>query len=369
MLSGQFDIIGFDPRGINLTRPYVSCFANAAEEQLFMARARDFRLDLPVTLEKYGDVRADAHRQLEETQALTDAMAAKCIERTGDALRYMGTDFVVRDIDRLSQIIEGKHKRINYMGFSYGTIVGQYLIKILPPARLGRIIIDGVVNPDVWASFPTSAFEEGLDNIDDVVEGFASHCHAAGDRCALGSFTKEEILDKIDGLIDDLYENPRAVTDLSLPAVATAANIRQILFSQIYGVSQWAGLADHFKNAFAGNFTGIVNATQQTPEADGFVRPDSSDQAGRVIACSDTKQYNNATRPPSVQDLSLRMFETMNRYSRRLGDKFLFLAFCPSFDKVLGDRHSRYGGSFEMEDDVLDTPILILTKQVAITLP
>jgi hypothetical protein len=36
-------------------------------------------------------------------------------------------------------------------GISYGTIIGQYLIKILPPNRVGRVIIDAVVNPTVWA--------------------------------------------------------------------------------------------------------------------------------------------------------------------------------------------------------------------------
>ena len=35
-------------------------------------------------------------------------------------------------------------------GFSYGTIIGQYMVKILPSERLGRLIIDGVVNAAQW---------------------------------------------------------------------------------------------------------------------------------------------------------------------------------------------------------------------------
>jgi pimeloyl-ACP methyl ester carboxylesterase len=40
---------------------------------------------------------------------------------------------------------------VTVWGGSYGTVVGQYLIKILPPNRIGRIVIDAVVDPTVWA--------------------------------------------------------------------------------------------------------------------------------------------------------------------------------------------------------------------------
>jgi hypothetical protein len=44
-----------------------------------------------------------------------------------------------------------RHRMSSVWGISYGTIIGQYLIKILPPNRVGRVIIDAVVNPTVWA--------------------------------------------------------------------------------------------------------------------------------------------------------------------------------------------------------------------------
>jgi pimeloyl-ACP methyl ester carboxylesterase len=70
---------------------------------------------------------------------------------------HLGTESVVRDIDYLSRLIEGEDKPINWYGFSYGTIIGQYLIKVLPPHRIGRVIIDGVVNPTSWVDYPKFA--------------------------------------------------------------------------------------------------------------------------------------------------------------------------------------------------------------------
>lgn len=40
-------------------------------------------------------------------------------------------------------------KRLDW-GFSYGTVIGQYMVKILSPERIGKVIIDGVVNAGTW---------------------------------------------------------------------------------------------------------------------------------------------------------------------------------------------------------------------------
>lgn len=42
-----------------------------------------------------------------------------CMNRTGEILRYVGTTSVVRDLERLSHVIEGPEKPVNYWGFRY----------------------------------------------------------------------------------------------------------------------------------------------------------------------------------------------------------------------------------------------------------
>ena len=48
---------------------------------------------------------------------------------------------------------------IKDLGLSYGTIIGQYMVKILHPDRLGRIIIDGIANPDDWSQYGIDKFD------------------------------------------------------------------------------------------------------------------------------------------------------------------------------------------------------------------
>lgn len=65
----------------------------------------------------------------------------------------MGTTTVVRDIEYLASLIEGKTTPINFAGWSYGTVIGQYLHGMFPD-RIGHVLIDGVCDPINWTEQP-----------------------------------------------------------------------------------------------------------------------------------------------------------------------------------------------------------------------
>ena len=94
--------------------------------------------------------------------ARNEALAQLCLEVSGEALKHVGTATVVRDLERIHRTLEGDDAPINFWGFSYGTIVGSYLVNMYVlivdcngdgliidnirfPDRVGRVAIDGVV--------------------------------------------------------------------------------------------------------------------------------------------------------------------------------------------------------------------------------
>ncbi|KDQ62976.1 hypothetical protein JAAARDRAFT_28963 [Jaapia argillacea MUCL 33604] len=359
VLQGQYDIVGFDPRGINQSTPYLSCFENRLDAEVFGSVFNQFNLDLPANIT--SDVKKDLGIQITRAMAATSALAAKCLQRVGESMAFFGTEAVVRDIDAMSRLIEGEAARVNFWGFSYGTIIGQYLVKILPPERIGRVMIDGVVNPDVWSDYPTKAFDEGLDDIENVLSSFASACSSAGDACALSHLKPSEILFNIDQMLDYLYYNPTPITDLRTPTIATAANLRGLLFRSMYKIQTWPDLAAHLDQAFRGNFSGIVNATMPHIDGEGALKNDESTYSTQPIFCSDTKPYSLVQTPPSAGDLVEYVLTTLKAYSPRMGDKFFALSLCHLWEGVT-PRRSRYEGTFELENDTLDTPALILSN-------
>jgi hypothetical protein len=125
----------------------------------------------------------------------------------------------------------------------------------------------------------------GLDNVDDVLTAFATSCFHAGANCTLNALAPNKVLnftspkallDAIDATLDALYASPVPIFDLPTPAVATAANLRALLFISMYSIGFWPALAEHLAAAFSGDFTGIVRATTTTADPASANQPDGS---------------------------------------------------------------------------------------------
>ena len=56
-------------------------------------------------------------------------LARLCEERSAGALKHVGTATVVRDLVKLWDALDGAEK-INFWGFSYGTVVGSYFVNM-----------------------------------------------------------------------------------------------------------------------------------------------------------------------------------------------------------------------------------------------
>ncbi|TFK45306.1 hypothetical protein OE88DRAFT_1689184 [Heliocybe sulcata] len=359
VLQGLYDIVGFDPRAINLTRPYASCFESKLDEEIFALEVDSFHLNLPVNVTE--SVIVDLEAQVARAAAAVGALSNRCAQRTGDYMAYFGTEFVARDIDELSKIIEGEKERVNYWGFSYGTILGQYLIKILPPSRLGKIMIDGVADPDVWAGYPLRSYQGQYDDFDNVLFSFADSCVKSGDACALSSLSPRDIVLRIDETIESLYYKPQPVTDLAVPAVATAANLRKLIFDAMLKIQTWSDLAVELREVFIDNYTGLMHKTMVKIDPAGGSKPDYSSYSGNAIRCTDAKPYPSAEEFPTNYEIVQSILESMKTYSSRIGDQFSSWSFCHLW-KGIDPRRSRYTGTFELEDGVLDTPILVLSN-------
>jgi len=128
-VASQYDIVGFDPRGVGSSVPALSCDpgffsgvrpnyipANAAAEQVLINRAKTYATD--------------------------------CGRRFGWLLPHMTTQDVARDMDAIRAAF-GVSK-LNYYAFSYGTYLGQVYASLFPE-RVRRMVLDSVVDPTgVW---------------------------------------------------------------------------------------------------------------------------------------------------------------------------------------------------------------------------
>ena len=125
-LNAQFDLVGFDPRGIGSSLPLIECQTDA---QLDATRATPVRSNTPAAV-----AAADA---------LLKSYAAQCVTASSDGgkvdgktfLANVGTRDVVADMDVLRAALGDA--KLSYLGFSYGTRLGYVYAERVPPERSG----------------------------------------------------------------------------------------------------------------------------------------------------------------------------------------------------------------------------------------
>ncbi len=128
-VAAQYDVIGFDPRGVGASRPALNC--------------RPGHFD-PVRPDSVPSTRALERANVTRAKAF----AAACGEKYGDLLPYIDSVSAVRDMDAIRAALGAK--RINYFGYSYGTYLGAVYGRLFPE-RVRRMVLDSVVAPrGVW---------------------------------------------------------------------------------------------------------------------------------------------------------------------------------------------------------------------------
>ncbi|MGW2822821.1 alpha/beta hydrolase [Streptomyces sp. NPDC001443] len=122
-LTNGYDVVSFDPRGVGRSAP-VTC-----GDGLYGGSAGP---------------PGSAGNTLDDPKAVLGLLrkaAQACARHSGPVLRHMGTVDSARDMDVIRQALGDK--KLNYLGFSYGTRLGAvYAARF--PHRVGRMALDGV---------------------------------------------------------------------------------------------------------------------------------------------------------------------------------------------------------------------------------
>lgn len=128
-LAAQYDVIGFDPRGVGKSTPALDCVPKHFD---------------PVR----PDAVPDSYEAEKANRNRAAAFAAACGARHGDLLPFMDTVSAAKDLDVIRRALGAR--QVNYFGYSYGTYLGAVYAKLFPE-RVRRLVLDSVVDPDgVW---------------------------------------------------------------------------------------------------------------------------------------------------------------------------------------------------------------------------
>ncbi len=158
-ILAHFDLVGFDPRGVGRSAP-VRCESGPQLDQYFDPDPA------PTT---------DAGFQALVNVSRTFVQG--CQTMSGQLLPFLGTANAARDMDQIRQAL-GEPK-LNYLGFSYGTLLGATYAELFPTS-IRAMVLDGAVDP---AQDPVTANINQAAAFDEELKAFFAEC-AASPNCA-----------------------------------------------------------------------------------------------------------------------------------------------------------------------------------------
>lgn len=254
-LQENYDVIGWDPRGVGASSP-VSCFdAKDMDEYLFSAA--DERLE------------RGSKKWIDRAVKSSKEFGGACQKRTGDLLEHVDTMSTVQDLNMLREIVGDA--KLNYLGFSYGTYIGaRYADKY--PELVGRMVLDGVLEPDATES---DVVREQTRGFEQALRSYAAACLGTKD-CPLTG-TVDEAMSQIGALLAKVDQKPLTGSD---GRSVTSSTLLTAIVTPLYAQSNWGYLNRLFEDVAKGNadialaladsYYGRENGQYQTNSTEAF---------------------------------------------------------------------------------------------------
>lgn len=259
-VAEQFDLVGFDPRGVGRSAP-IDCVDDAwLDEHLYLD-------DTPDT--------AEEEQLLDEADTeLTEA----CRDQYGDQLGLFSTEATARDMDLIRAAVGDE--QLTYYGASYGTYLGAVYATLFPE-RVRALLLDAAFDPTGESSFDvaltqTVGFEQAF-------EDWAAWCDDEGPSCAFAPSDGSATAERWDALRATAEEEPFRSAD---GRDANEGVLVSATKAALYSRSSWPRLSLALVDAEAGDGAGLLAlADEYNGRADDGTF-DNSQQAFQVIVCA-----------------------------------------------------------------------------------
>ncbi|MDH6531873.1 pimeloyl-ACP methyl ester carboxylesterase [Aurantimicrobium minutum] len=223
----NYDVIGFDPRGVGASTS-VTCYTDPTQMDQFLF--------------EYTPTPRESDAWFAEGEQASANYTAACVENSGDLLAHVDTLSAAHDLDMLRAVVGDS--RLNYLGYSYGTLLGAIYAENFP-LNVGRMVLDGALNP---ASTSSEVMLTQAVGFEKALTAYLTEC-VTTDSCPFEGSVDESV-QRISELLAQLDISPLEATDgrlLGADSMVTA------IISPLYDRQSWDYLSDVFSAVLQGD--------------------------------------------------------------------------------------------------------------------
>jgi pimeloyl-ACP methyl ester carboxylesterase len=313
----QFDLIGFDPRGVNHSNPVI-CYTDAGDRDEYL----------------YGTYESAYGTQgwVDELTEREKAYAAACEENTGPLLAHIDAASVARDMDVIRAVL-GDDK-INYLGYSYGTYLGTMYAELFPD-KVGRMVLDGAVDPTVS---DLEALANQMGGFESALRAFVADCQANNPDCPF-SGDVDGAMTEIRALLDGIDAKGLVGSDgRELDSATVGTGIADYLYSD----SLWPDLAVVFSDLQAGSADSTFAAADDYNgrNSDGTYI-DNSNDVYSAVTCAEGDLGTDSVDTLGGIPVLKEKAPTIGDYFG-YDDTFVLDALCSNWPHPVADQPSEY---------------------------
>ncbi|MFF9122780.1 alpha/beta hydrolase [Streptomyces sp. NPDC014889] len=184
-IRARYDLVAMDPRGVSRSDA-VQCLD-----------------DRDMDTYTQTDFTPDDRKETDALVAAYRTFAEGCGAHAARLLRHVSTVEAARDMDILRAVLGDG--RLNYVGASYGTFLGATYAGLFP-GRVGRLVLDGAMDPSLSARRMNLDQTAGFDG---AFQSFAKDCVRQSD-CPLGGrdATPKQVGDQLAAFFRRLDAHP-----------------------------------------------------------------------------------------------------------------------------------------------------------------
>jgi pimeloyl-ACP methyl ester carboxylesterase len=242
--GGRFDVVSWDPRGVGAST-HVRCFRDELSARRFWGG-----LTVPTTA-----------RVSRRYLAKAIAYAWRCAQLSGTLLAHISTLDTVRDLDYLRVLLH--QRRLSYLGWSYGTFLGQTYASVFP-RRVRAMVLDGVVDAVSYVRSKESFLANAVTPTDAVFARFEALCQRAGPvRCALAGHGS--VSARVSALLARVRRASMPAPTATPPGRLTYSDLITAFFPEMRNPGTWPDFARDLEAAVNGDGSALLMKARQFP--------------------------------------------------------------------------------------------------------
>lgn len=295
-LRSKYNIVGFDPRGVGASTA-IKCYGTEKLKS-FLYDSSPYETGSSADIDFY--------------KSSIKNFGAACLKNTGALLGHVDTSSAAKDMDIIRAVLGSK--KLNYLGFSYGTQLGLTYASFFPK-NVGRFVLDGVVDPTVK---PDEDSLNQLQGFQSAMRAYLADCIANTANCPFAGLTVDQALQKVGTDFLSVLEKGSKYTSLGSRKLTLNSGFTGMI-AALYSKDSWQYLTMAFTQFWNtkksdGRVFLLLADSYFNYDQDTNTFGSNDNEAFKAISCLDSRESGNMEDMVAQNNRALAISPVFGRY-------------------------------------------------------